>query len=259
MSDQQSISPLSIGNAIAWIAVILVNGLANALPINGLTTGELSDMYPNLFVPAGFTFSIWGIIYLLLLVFSIHQFTSKGITGRQAIGPWWMINALANISWILAWHYKLVELSLVIMLILLATLFMITSRIEKARETGTKISLVESVPFSIYFGWISVATIANVTTLLVDRGWQGGGISESSWAVIMILVAFTLACAMLFFKRNLAFGAVVAWALFGIYSKQIDGGSDVVAYTAGIGLIALLAFLAVSTVRSWKHYKGVRT
>ena len=259
MSETRSLSLLSIGNAVAWLGVITVNGLANALPINGLTTGELSDMYPNLFVPAGFTFSIWGIIYLALLVFVIYQFTRKGSSGREAVGIWWIVNAFANMGWIFAWHYKYVELSLVIMLVLLFTLFMITTRIERRRAAGQKISLIASVPFSIYFGWISVATIANVTTLLVDKGWQGAGVSEAMWASIMICVAILLAFLMLHFKRNLAFGAVVVWALYGIYSKQIDGGSDLVAYTAGIGLIALIAVLAITTVRSWKYYRGMRS
>lgn len=256
MSENNSISPLAIGNAIAWLGVITVNGLANALPINGLTTGELSDMYPNLFVPAGFTFSIWGIIYLALLVFVIYQLTRAGVTDRDVIGPWWLVNAAANMGWILAWHYKQVELSLGIMLILLFTLFMIHNRIASKRGQGVKVSLVASIPFAIYFGWICVATIANVTTLFVDHGWDGGGLEESVWASIMICVAIALAALMLYFKRNLAFGAVVAWALYGIYSKQTGGGSEVVEYTAGIGLIILLILLAANTVRSWKYYRG---
>ena len=118
---------LQLLNLLGFILVIVLNGLANALPINGYTTGELSDRYPNLFVPAGFTFSIWGVIYLLLLVFVIYQIRNWWSKHRldmsfvQKIGPWFAISCLANASWIIAWHYVQPLLALFIMCVTISS------------------------------------------------------------------------------------------------------------------------------------------
>lgn len=217
---------LAILNLLGFILTITLNGLANALPINGKTTGELSDMYPNLFVPAGITFSIWGVIYLLLLVFIIYQLIesfreSATTTAIKAIGPWFFISSLANAAWILAWHFVLPGLSLGIMLILLISLIKIYLNLEAVEDEIPEKQQYLIYPFfSIYLGWITVATIANVTTVLVDLGWQGGVMGESSWTIVMIAIAIGMGLYFLVFKRNFPYTLVIVWALYGIYLKR---------------------------------------
>src|SRR4030066_1943707 len=162
-------------NLIGLLAVIAVNAMATLLPLNNITTGELSDKYPNLFVPAGITFSIWGVIYLLLILFIIYQFIvafrksteERGIF--EKIGILFFLSCGFNIAWILAWHYELVWLSLIIMVLLLLSLIFIYIRLGTGR-TGIKNyeKVFVNIPFSIYLGWITILTIANVTAYLVN-------------------------------------------------------------------------------------------
>jgi hypothetical protein len=166
------LSYLAIANVLFFVAVIIVNYLATSLPINGLSTGELSDFYPNLFTPAGFTFSIRGIIYLFLFAFVVRQLidlrskNSKEITKK--IGIWFILSCIANIAWIYARHYQQVLLSVIIMIIYLLILIKITNNIHIGKKLGSrKDKIFAQVPFSILLGWISVATIANVAALLV--------------------------------------------------------------------------------------------
>lgn len=218
---------LSILNLVGFVFTVVINGLANALPINGITTGELSDLYPNLFVPAGFTFSIWGIIYLWLAIFAIYgivsAFSSDASKGEwvDKIGPWFLIQAILNGSWIFVWHYQIVWLSLIIMLGILFTLMMMHEKLLIGeKQDSAAVRFLVKAPISIYLGWITVATVANVTTLLVDVGWQGGGISEWVWAAIVIAVATGITLLMQFRKGDFFHSMVVLWALFGIYSKR---------------------------------------
>lgn len=245
------VKTLAIINLIGFILVVVINGLANGLPINGLTTGELSDMYPNLFVPAGFTFSIWGLIYLLLLLFVIYQLRSgdqRPTTVLSAIGYWFAISCLANASWILAWHYIQVPLSLLIMLMILGSLIVIYTRLSTIELSSTERWLVH-LPFSVYLGWITVATIANGTTLLVNNGWNGGSLGPVNWTIIMIVVAIVAGGFFLWRYRDWGYVLVIIWALFGIYSKQKGSGiaeAGPIVTTCLIGMGAL----AVSTVAS---------
>ncbi|PHN08436.1 tryptophan-rich sensory protein [Flavilitoribacter nigricans] len=235
---------LQILNIIGFILVITLNGLANALPINGRTTGELSDLYPNLFVPAGFTFSIWGVIYLLLLGFIIYQ--ARGITKAtsnpeevQTIGIWFFISCLANASWILAWHYTQVVLSVLIMLLILTSLIMIYRRLQigNGADSSKRLFLV-NLPFSVYLGWITVATIANVTTLLVDRDLSGFWLGETIWTCIMILIATGFGIFFLIKKRDVPYALVLIWAFYGITAARFNDNIILVAYI-GMALLAV--------------------
>jgi hypothetical protein len=198
-----------------------MNTLANALPLNGKTTGELSAEYPNSFVPAGFTFSIWGVIYLFLLAFVIFQFNKKAAEEVKKIGPWFLVSCLANGSWIAAWHYELIVLSLVVMIILLVSLLMIYLKLNISLEKVKPIKkwLIHA-PFSLYIGWITVATIANTTALLVDFGWTGGGIPEPTWAGIMVLIAGLIGSFVILKRRDAFYGLVLLWAFWGIWNGQ---------------------------------------
>jgi hypothetical protein len=166
---------------VAVLATIAVNGLANALPINGLTTGEISDSFDTLFVPAGYVFSIWGLIYLGLLAYAVYQAlpSQRGNSRLQSIAVPFLVASVANMTWIFLWHYQVFTLTLVAMVTLLLSLIAIYCRL---RTDGASINSGErwfvGLPFSIYLGWISVATIANTQDVLYSLGWKGFGVSD---------------------------------------------------------------------------------
>ena len=217
---------LAILNLSGFILTIILNGLANGLPINGKTTGELSDLYPNLFVPTGLTFSIWGLIYLLLLIFITYQliesFRKSGNSKAvAAIGPWFFISSVANASWILAWHYVLPFLSLIIMIILLISLSKIYLNLQGIKDDMPTNKQYFIYPvFSIYLGWITVATIANTTAVLVDLGWKGGAFGEANWTILMLSIAVGIGVYFLIVKKDFFYALVIIWALYGIYLKR---------------------------------------
>lgn len=227
-SKQKSrIGALVIGNIIGFIAVIIINYLAVALPIGGITTWALSDLYPNLFVPAGLTFSIWGLIYLLLLWFVIWQavdFYKKQSTGiTKKIWIWFLLSCLANIWRIFAWQYQNLILSVLIIVVFLITLIVLAKKIEIGKKIGKSgDKYLVQVPFSIYLGRLSVATIANVTAILVYYGWSMRGMTDIFWTICMIIVATILALRSLYKTYNIMFALVIIWAFIGIIIKRVD-------------------------------------
>ena len=239
---------LSLLNLVGFLDTITVNVLANALPINNKTTGELSDQYPNLFVPSGLTFSIWGLIYILLAIFVIYSLVvairkeAEESSFIRNIGVLFFISCLANISWIFAWHYEVVPLSLVIMLVLLGTLLTIylRLRIGKSDSTTTEKYLVH-LPFSIYLGWITIATIANVTALLVDINWNTFGLGEPFWAVVVIIIGIAIALSILFTRKDIFYCLVVDWALLGILLKRLADPTPVpsIIVTTIVGMVLI--------------------
>lgn len=241
------------GNIVLFVFTIIMNALANALPLNGKTTGELSNQYPNFFVPAGITFSIWSIIYLFLLIFIIYPFTGK--QARQhtlKIGPWFMLSCLCNGSWILAWHYELVEVSVLIMLAFLFILIRIYRLLENPQPAfSTKDKWMLKTTFSIYLGWICIATIANITTLLVHHGWSGGPLSQPVWACIAIGLGTALGAYIASTRKDLAFILVLLWAFAGIFLKQYNSlTGNPVAIVAVVAAALLIISLAWSMLRS---------
>jgi hypothetical protein len=214
---------------LGFVGTVVVNALANILPINDMTTGELSDRYPNLFVPAGLTFAIWGLIYVLLAIFVIYQLIpsvrrdAQKIDFVQKIGLLFFISCIANIGWIFAWHYKIVPLSVVLMLILLGCLIAIYLRLNIGKPEATKgEKYLVHLPFSVYLGWITIATIANVTALLVDINWNTWGLGEQFWAVAVIIVGIAIALSVLFTRKDIYYCLVVDWALLGILLKRLS-------------------------------------
>lgn len=221
---------LKISVATAYAAMVAVNVLANALPIGGVTTGEASAKYPNLFTPAGVTFSIWGLIYLLLLAYTLHQF---GL-GRRDAGPererifartgrHFILTSLANIAWLLAWHHGMIGLSVLVMLLLLFSLIRIAAGLRAATLTLAD-RLCLRLPFSVYFGWITVATIANITVLLVRLGWNGFGVAESAWTVIVLLLGAAIGTMRMLKDKDYFYGAALVWAYGGIWLKHASRG-----------------------------------
>jgi benzodiazapine receptor len=208
---------------LAVLAMIAINALANALPLNDQTTGEISDRFEVYFVPAGYVFSIWGLIYLGLTAFAIYQaLPSRGDNPRlRRTGYLFALSCVANIAWLFLWHYNLFSLTLVAMLALLALLILIYLRLEigRIRVAPAETWLVR-IPFSIYLGWITVATIANVTSLLDYLNWGGWGISPETWAVIILVVGTGIATAVSLTRGDVAYMLVIAWAFAGIAIKH---------------------------------------
>ncbi|MFX1449804.1 MAG: hypothetical protein ACFFCM_03105 [Promethearchaeota archaeon] len=219
---------LQIANIITYFLTILVNFLANLIPIGGRNTGQVSDSYPDLFAPAGITFSIWGVIYVLLAFFVFY--TSRDVFKEQEddipyveqISFYYMISNILNITWLISWHYNIIPLSFVIMIGILLTLIKIYLNLNIGlEEISTKEKILVHVPFSVYLGWISIATIANTTALLVAMGWDGFGISESIWTIIVLIVAIILTLLMQYIRKDIAFSLVVIWASIGIIIKRL--------------------------------------
>lgn len=240
--DINPIMKLKILNTIGLIVVLVTNYLANALPINGYNTGEVSDIYPNLFVPAGITFSIWGIIYLLLLGFVIMQWVSADEKPIQKIGILFFLNCLLNSSWILAWHYRLEELSVIIMLLILTTLIKIWQTLQTINFESKVLRFFTKVPFNIYFGWICVATIANITALLVH--WNFNPAYPEYWAAVLISITQILVWLVNKKNINVAYSLTIIWAISGIVLKQsqLDGPSIIVV----TGYLAIAATIIIT-------------
>jgi len=218
---------LAVLNLIGFLAVVVINALANALPLAGKTTGQLSDQYPNLFVPSGLTFLIWGVIYILLAVYVTYgiiqsiKMPAQAASFMQRIGFLFIITCIANVAWIFSWHYEALPLSLIFMVILLGTLAAIYIRLKIGTSSaGSAEKYLVHLPISIYFGWITVATIANVTAVLVAYKWNRFGISEQLWAIIMIGIGTALALVVLFYRKDLFYTLVVNWAVLGILIKR---------------------------------------
>jgi hypothetical protein len=245
---------LQAGNILAVIITILINALAVLLPLNGKTTQELSDALPNLFVPAGITFSIWSIIYILWFVFAIYQ--ARDLFKKEEnempflhqITILFILSSIANSAWIFLWHYEYVGLSLLLMIILLFSLLAMYIRLNIGHSNVTMTEkLCVHVPFSVYLGWITVATIANVTAFLVSIKWDGFGINPLTWTIVIIAVGTLLTFLMLALRKDIAFSLVVLWAFFGIWMKRMtqpNSTTDVnVATTASIAIVLIIAGL----------------
>ncbi len=225
------------------LLTIFFNILANALPLNGQNTGEISDRFPVYFVPAGYVFSIWSLIYIGLIAYAVYQaLPSQRENPRlRATGWLFVASGIANIAWLFFWHYNIFVLTIVAMLLLLGLLVAIFLRLGIGRETvSTQMKWSVHIPFSIYLGWITVATIANASNVLYDLGWNGAPLAPEVWTVIMLAAALIITATMLVTRRNIAYALVIVWASIGIAVKQV--GVALVPTTAWIvaGLVVLL-------------------
>ena len=244
-------------NVLAVIAVIVINGLANALPLNGQSTGEISDRFQVYFVPAGYVFSIWGLIYLGLIAFAVYQAlpAQRDNPRLRGIGYLFTLSCVANIAWIFLWHYEVFPLTLVAMLALLLLLIAIYLRLDIGRaRVPTAEKWLVHIPFSIYLGWITVATIANVTSLLDYLNWSGWGISPEAWTVIMLVAGVAIASAVSLTRGDVAYMLVIVWAFVGIAVKH--AGTPVVATAAWVTTALVVLMLAVGLLFRKQPRKG---
>ncbi len=247
-----------IAVALSTIAVIVVNALANALPLNGLNTGEISDRFDVYFVPAGYVFAIWGLIYLALLGYSVYQAlpAQRENPRLRRIGWPYVVSCAANIAWLFLWHYEIFELTIVAMvalLLLLIAIYLVLG-IGRSRVPAAETWLVR-VPFSIYLGWITVATIANATSLLDYLNWSGWGIAPEWWAVIMLVAATIIASLVSLTRGDVAYVLVIVWAFAGIGVKH--SATTLVAATAwGLAALVMLTLLVGVPLHSSRVRRG---
>jgi hypothetical protein len=240
----------NFASAIAFLFALIMNGLANFLPINGFQTGEISDNYENYFAPIGLTFSIWAVIYLTLAIYigwRIYHFRKTAESSENLhllkIDIAFTISSVMNGLWILAWHYLQFGVSLILMIILLVCLIYINLQFKGDQSLAT-------IPFRIYFGWITIATVANVTTMIVANFasfqwlWNGGEVSEQLMTVIILVITILIGNLVTLTQKDIYYGAVVIWALLGIYLRHVvnlpNFGITMVANTAFLGMFFTL-------------------
>jgi len=252
----KKLSTNQIITILITLLTITVNVLANALPINNQATGEISDRFAIYFVPAGYVFAIWGLIYIGMIAYTIYQAlpAQRDNALLNKIAPAYWIGNLANTVWIFLWHYNIFPLTLIAMLILLVSLLYAYLQIRQAGALNTAQKWLVRLPFSLYLGWISVATVANFSQVLYYVNWNGFGISGPAWAAIMTAVATLLGVLMAWRERDIAYVGVLVWAFIGIAIKH--AGTALVANTAYIGTGILIATLVISLLLKPRVAKG---
>jgi benzodiazapine receptor len=238
-------------NVLSFAVTVLVNGLASSLALNGRTTAEVSDLYFTLVTPAGYVFSIWGVIYTLLLFFVVFQAlpSQRDKPFLKQINVLLVLSGVLNVVWLFLWHYDQIVLSVVLMFALLATLIAVYLRLGIGKISVTlKERVFVHLPFSVYLGWITVASIANVASALVAIKWDGFGLANDVWAVVVIVVALIITLAVIATRRDVAYSLVLVWALVGIAVNQSAYQNVVLASV--IGAITIVVVLVVVLVVS---------
>ena len=237
-------------NFFSVISALTVNILASTLPLNGQNTGEISDRFQVYFVPAGYVFAIWGVIYLGWIAFTIFQFrpSQKESTRLRRLGYLFAISNIANAAWLFCWHYNQFGLSVLVMLALLGLLIVSYLRLNVNRTSVTRTEYWSvDVLFSVYLGWITVATVANITDWLYLVEWNGFGIHAQTWAIIMLAVASLLGLAMALTRRDVGYLSVLVWAFIGIAVKQTP--APMVVLSAWVAAILMLGLIIYSLIR----------
>ena len=240
-----------IAPLLALIGVIGVNAAANILPINDLRTGQISDMYPTGFTPAGWVFRIWSVIYLGLLVYALTAlFGSVQLRARAAgINPLFLVNAAANVGWIFAWHYQFIGLSVILTGVILATLIAITTRLRRRRPSWTGRLLIDA-PFSLYFGWATTAALANLANWFYDRQSWPLELAMDEWALVTVLIATAVYIWITTVTRDLIYGAVFLWVAAGINLRETGIVDSVQLAAAAGGVMVGLAIILAAFRRS---------
>jgi translocator protein len=237
-------------NILSVALAITINILASVLPLNGQNTGEISDRFQVYFVPAGYVFAIWGIIYIGWIAFAIYQAlpAQKESPRLRKLGYLFALSGIFNAAWLFCWHYNQFGLSVLVMLTLLGLLIASYLKLNVGR---TPVNNVEKwcvdIPFSVYLGWITVATVANITDWLYLVKWTGFGIAPQVWAVIMLVVACLLGLFMTLSRRDSAYAFVLAWSFAGIAQKQ--AATALVANSAWVATAFVLGLAIYSIIQ----------
>jgi benzodiazapine receptor len=250
MSTFTKTNALQIGNIIAFIATLAVNGLANTSILGGKSTGQISDLYPTLITPAGYVFAIWGIIYTLLAIFVVYQVLPSKREGvfQTQISFLFIFSSLFNIIWIFLWQYNYIVASVPLMLALLATLVAIYLRLRIGNSiVAAKEKVYVHLPFSVYLGWITVATAADIAAAVSSVGWVKWTVSDAIWGVVAALAVLVFSLLVIAKRNDFAYGFVIVWAFAGIAIKQ--SATPIIVYATEIGVIIIVVAMAASFLR----------
>lgn len=246
-------SILRYANIVFFVLTVIVNSLAGSTTLlGGKLTATISDTNPTLITPAGYVFSIWGIIYILLGIFVVYQAlpSQRDKDYQNKIGWLFIVSSLANIIWLFLWQYNYLSVSIVLMFILLATLILIYIRLGIGKSKAPlREKLAVHLPFSVYLGWITVASIANVAVTLVSLKFNGFGISPEVWAILVVAVALVITTLMLITRKDIAYSLVIIWALVGIGVKQVGNPTMVLLTEVSTAIVAIALVATIITTR----------
>lgn len=206
-------------NTAAFALMVIVNFLANLLPLGVGTTAAISDMYPSLFTPAGYTFSIWGLIYIMLAIFVAYSWSQDGEKITSQIGPYFAVSCVLNIAWIFSWHYNKMLLSVILIFVLLISLLLMQRQYARLNCKKGLRKLI-GIGFDVYAGWIIAASIANVSVFLVSAGWNRMGLPEVVWTCIILLIGSIIGSLPSIINYNSFSTLAVIWAYVGIFVKH---------------------------------------
>jgi hypothetical protein len=237
-------------NLLSVILALAVNILAATLPLNNQTTAQISDRFKVYFVPAGYVFAIWGIIYIGWIAFTIYQFLpAQKVNPRlRKLGYLFALSCVFNAAWLFCWHYNQFGLSVLVMLILLGLLIASYLNLNIGRTSvGNAEKWCVNIPFSVYLGWISVAALANITDWLYFIHWNGFGIDPQAWAVTLLIIASLIGLLMALTRRDSGYLFVFVWAFAGIAIKQ--SAAPWVAYSAWIATLVALALAIYAIIQ----------
>lgn len=236
-------------NIIAFVAVVIVNGLAGSTTlIGGQDTAQVSDNNFTLITPAGYTFAIWGVIYTLLGLFVIYQAlpSDKGKT-TEKVGWFFILSSIANICWLFLWQFEFLAVSVVLMFLLFASLLKAYLNLGISKSSVSwRERIAVRAPFSVYFGWITIASIANVAAALVSLDWNGFGLSAETWGILVIIIALLITTLVVITRRDVAYGLVIIWALIGISSGQ--SGNQNITLLTQISAVVVAAVIVVTLI-----------
>lgn len=243
-----------------FFLMVYVNYLSGTGQINNISAGGVSGKYPTLFTPAGFTFSIWGLIYLLGLVFIFRiiwmSFRNDNDRGVSTISIFYILSCLINISWIYTWHYDLIWLSELIMILLLIVLVLLYQEVASRSYPSAWSYLSTVTPVSIYLGWICIAMVANTAVWLTSLGWDGSPLSPGFWASLMLIVAALINLLILIRKRDVFFALVYLWAAYGIIMARSGNMLEADIWISGAALTGMiLVFIGILFARFVKIEK----
>jgi hypothetical protein len=251
LSEKRGISALAVGNVLAYVAVLVVNSMAGSTKLlGGVNTADVSAAFTTLITPAGFTFAIWGIIYALLGAFIIFQLlpSHRSDAFNRKVGYFFILSCVFNVAWLFLWQYEYITASVVLIFALLLSLLVIYMELNIGRSAASRNEkLAVHLPFSVYLGWITIASIADVASALVSINWNGLGVAATTWAQLVTVVALAITLLLLATRRDPGYGLVITWALFGIISNQWARGisSDVANVTFGSDIVVALSTLAI--------------
>jgi translocator protein len=233
---------------VSFVFAIVMNTLAVVLPLFGRSTKEISDSFPSFFTPAGYVFSIWSVLYLTQLAFTVYQALPAQASNPRirAVRYPFVAACLFNGIWIIAWHGLIVPLSMILMLGLLSSLILAYNRLEigLTPDLNNTDRWLVRLPFSLYLGWITVATVANAVSLLLNLGWNGFGISGAVWTAILVLIAASFGVAFSLSRRDVGYNMVLLWAFGGIYVAQST--NNIIIASLVFGALLILAAIMFS-------------